>query len=144
MMEANDHARPEVACAASHRPAAASALRQPNVVDGPALVLVPKGEFGMGSERAAVLDLWRERGWDQRWFAAHVGGDDWVGELHPHEVELTAFWMYEQPVTIAEYHRFMQETGREARRVHKLGLHAAASYSWSRPPRRSRRVICSG
>src|SRR5215468_4457463 len=27
----------------------------------------------------------------------------------------------------------------DARRVHKLGLHAAASYSWSRPPRRSRR-----
>jgi hypothetical protein len=30
------------------------------------------------------------------------------------------------------------------RRVHKLDPHAAASYSWSRPPRRSRRLTCSG
>jgi serine/threonine-protein kinase len=88
--------------------------RDANLVDGATVVLVPEGEFTMGSVRAAVLRLWRERGWDQRWFAAQVGGDDWVGELHPHEVELTAFWIYEQPVTIGQFHRFMQETGREA------------------------------
>lgn len=37
-----------------------------------------------------------------------------MGELHPHQVELAAFWMYEQPITISQYHRFMRETGREA------------------------------
>lgn len=88
--------------------------RHGNLVDDATVVLVPSDEFTMGSERAAVLLLWRERGWDQRWFAAQVGGDDWVGELHPHEVELAALWMYEQQVTIGLYHRFMGETGREA------------------------------
>ena len=44
---------------------------------------------------------------------ARVGGDDWVGELHPHEVELPAFWIYRDLVTIGQYHRFMLETGHE-------------------------------
>jgi len=68
----------------------------------------------MGSDREALLGLWRRYEWDQRWFDAQVGGDDWVGELHPHEVELNAFWMYERPVTIAQYHRFMRETSHPA------------------------------
>jgi len=68
----------------------------------------------MGSDREAVLSLWRRQGWDPRWIEARVGGADWVGELHAHEVELDAFWMHERPVTIAQYHRFMRETGHPA------------------------------
>ena len=85
-----------------------------NPVDGAVLVLVPAGSFVMGSDRATVLDLWRRLGWDSRWIEARVGGADWVGELHPHEVELAVFWIYERPVTIAQYHRFMRETGHPA------------------------------
>jgi len=85
-----------------------------NPADGAATVLVPAGIFVMGSDRAAVLDLWRRHGWDPRWIEATVGGADWVGELHPHEVEVDAFWMYERPVTIAQFHGFMRETGHPA------------------------------
>ena len=85
-----------------------------NVVDAAPLVFVPAGSFVMGSDREAVLSLWRRYAWDPRWFLGQVGGDDWVGELHPHEVELDAFWMYQRPVTIGQYHRFMRETGHSA------------------------------
>jgi formylglycine-generating enzyme required for sulfatase activity len=78
-------------------------LRAVNPVDGAALVFVPAGSFVMGSDREAALGLWHRHGWDPRWFHAQVGGDDWVGELYPHEVELDAFWLYELPVTISQY-----------------------------------------
>lgn len=45
------------------------------------------------------------------WFDAQVGGEDWVGELHPHEGGLDGYWMYREPVTIGQYHRFMRESG---------------------------------
>lgn len=82
-----------------------------NPVDGASLVLVPAGSFVMGSVREAVIGLWRRQGWDLRWIEATVGGTDFVGELHPHEVELEGFWVYERPVTIGQYHGFMQATG---------------------------------
>lgn len=82
-----------------------------NTRDGALLVWVPGGTFTMGSAREDALRLWERYGWDRRWFDAQVGGDDWVGELFPHEVELDGFWMYREPVTIGQYHRFMRETG---------------------------------
>ncbi|GAA2758907.1 formylglycine-generating enzyme family protein [Actinopolymorpha rutila] len=72
---------------------------------------VPAGSFAMGSERSAVLQLWERYGWDHRWFDGQVGGTDWIGELLPHEVELDGFWMYRDPVTIGQFHRFMLATG---------------------------------
>ncbi|WP_337917619.1 formylglycine-generating enzyme family protein [Actinopolymorpha pittospori] len=74
-------------------------------------MFVPAGSFVMGSDRAAVLQLWERYGWDRRWFDGQVGGTDWIGELFPHEVELDGFWMYRDPVTIGQYHRFMLATG---------------------------------
>ena len=88
--------------------------RDLNACDAATVVLVPEGTFMMGSEREAVLALWRERDWDQRWFDAQVGADHWVGELHAHEIEVSSFWMYVEPVTIGRYYTFMKGTGREA------------------------------
>ena len=80
-----------------------------NQRDGAVLVWVPAGSFIMGSSREEVLRLWAANGWDEYWLG-HVGGDDWVGELYPHEVELDGFWMYRDPVTIGQYFRFMRDT----------------------------------
>lgn len=72
---------------------------------------VPGGIFTMGSSKAGVLRLWTAHGWDERWLRGQVGGDDWVGELYPHQVELDSLWIYREPVAIGRYYRFMQETG---------------------------------
>lgn len=85
-----------------------------NLVDGAALVWVPAGSFVMGSDRSDVARLWQRYGWDPRWVEAQVGGSDWIGELHPHRVNLNGFWLYREPVTIAQYHRFMISTGHPA------------------------------
>ncbi|MFC7620125.1 formylglycine-generating enzyme family protein [Microlunatus sp. GCM10028923] len=85
-----------------------------NPVDGAALVRVPAGSFAMGSDRAEVARLWQRYAWDPRWLEAQVGGADWIGELHPHRVRLDGFRLYREPVTIAQYHRFMISTGHPA------------------------------
>ena len=71
---------------------AATAQEQPPAIsgkDGAPMVLVPAGEFTMG------LD-----GWD-------------ADEKPAHRVFLDAFYMDKYEVTIAQYTKFMQETGRE-------------------------------
>ena len=88
--------------------------RARNDRDGASLVSVPRSAFRMGSERKVVQALWHVMGWDQRWFDHQVGGKRWIGELHEHEVEISAFWMYEEPVAIGQYHIFMEDTGSEA------------------------------
>ena len=85
-----------------------------NLVDGADLVWVPSGAFIMGSTEDEVRRLWSANGWDERWYTAHVGGANWIGELHPHEVEIDGFWMYRDLVTIGQYFRFMQATGHSA------------------------------
>jgi formylglycine-generating enzyme required for sulfatase activity len=80
-------------------------------VDQAVIVPVPAGSFIMGSSRSEVQQLWTDNHWDQRWFDAQVGGDDWIGELLPHEVRLDQFWIYRDPVTVGQYYRFMIDTG---------------------------------
>ncbi|NLH99039.1 MAG: formylglycine-generating enzyme family protein [Chthonomonadales bacterium] len=60
-----------------------------NPRDGAELVYVPAGEFTMGSE------------------------DGEPDERPQRRVHLDAFWMYRYPVTVAQYRRFCNETGRE-------------------------------
>lgn len=84
-----------------------------NPRDEAPMVLVPEGTFIMGSERHFVEGLWLKYGWDKHWLDGQVDISRWVGEFYPHEVELSAFWIYVEPVTIGQYYRFMQETDRE-------------------------------
>jgi formylglycine-generating enzyme required for sulfatase activity len=77
--------------------------------DRATLVWVPGGQFRMGSVVAEVEQLWSTYGWDPAWWA-QVGGANWIGELHPHEVQIDGFWMYRDPVTIGQFFRFMQAT----------------------------------
>ena len=82
----------------------------------------------MGSDREAVLDLWREMDWDPQWFRHLVGTDRWIGELLMHEVEISSFWMYAEPVTIGQYCLFMETTGREA--PFDVEIHGAWNSAW--------------
>ena len=82
-----------------------------NLIDRAILVWVPAGTFRMGSSEDEMRRLWSTNEWDERWYAAHVGGVDWVGELYPHNVEVDGFWMYQDLVTIGQYFHFMQATG---------------------------------
>ena len=60
--------------------------RKVNPVDGGALILVPGGEFMMGS-------------------------DDFSVERPPHRVRVSPFWMAQTPVTNLMYRKFCEETG---------------------------------
>ena len=71
----------------------------------------------MGSSPQQVSALWAENGWDSHWLRSVGGalcGAAFVGELHPHEVELDGFWLYRHPVSIGQYHAFMRATGHAA------------------------------
>src|ERR1051325_11264989 len=99
--------------------------------DGASLVWVPGGVFLMGSALDSIRQLWAAHGWDEYWFGQIGGqlvGKDWVGELYPHEVELTSFWMYRDPGTIGQYFRFMQQTGHPAP-VHPI-VHGPDNGPW--------------
>jgi formylglycine-generating enzyme required for sulfatase activity len=94
---------------------AAEAYR--NDRDAAALVWVRSGTFVMGSAPPDVAALWAANRWDEHWFQAVGGalcGRDFVGELHPHEVELDGFWLYRDVVTIGQYAAFMAATGHPA------------------------------
>jgi len=67
-----------------------------NPVDGALLVWVSAGTFVMGSRAEDVARLWTAHGWDEWWFRTVGGalcGREFVGELHPHEVEIDGFWL---------------------------------------------------
>lgn len=85
--------------------------------DGALLIWVPAGSFVMGSRAEDVAQLWAANGWDDRWLRTVGGalcGGTFVGELHPHEVELDGIWLYRDVVTIGQYHTFMRGTGHPA------------------------------
>lgn len=85
-----------------------------NPIDGATLLWVPAGTFVMGSSKEEVEDIFQYYDWDRSWFNAQIGGHSWIGELHPHEVELDGFWMYRDLITIGQYYLFMQETDHPA------------------------------
>jgi formylglycine-generating enzyme required for sulfatase activity len=59
-----------------------------NHKDGAVMIFIPKGEFLMGS-------------------------NDYDDEKPPHRVTLDDYWIYKFPVTVAQYRRFCQATGRQ-------------------------------
>lgn len=76
-----------------------------NAKDGAELVWVPAGSFAMGTSVEEVKAFIAARNdWSADWFA---------DEQPKHQVELSGYWIYKYPVTVAQYRRFCQETKRE-------------------------------
>jgi formylglycine-generating enzyme required for sulfatase activity len=80
-----------------------------NEKDGAVMVLIPDGSFEMGSTK-------KNR---DAWFKAHPEDQNDVirsaavsDEMPPHTVELGAYYLYRTEVTVSQYRKFCQDTGR--------------------------------
>lgn len=62
----------------------------------------------MGSSREEVADLWEANGWDNYWLRDLEA----KGELVPHPVRITGFWLARDVVSVGQYFEFMRATGR--------------------------------
>lgn len=96
----------------------------PQLRDNAALVWAPGGIFVMGSVEVEVRRLWMNQGWDDYWWPSVRDR----GELNPHEVDLTGFWLYRDPVTIGQYFCFVQATGYPA--PVDLAMHGPDHSAW--------------
>lgn len=76
-----------------------------NAKDGAEMVLIPVGDFLMGTSQA-YLDVWRKRHPEdkQAWFA---------DESPQHSVFLDSYYIYKTEVTVAQYRKFCKVTGRK-------------------------------
>jgi formylglycine-generating enzyme required for sulfatase activity len=92
--------------------AAAEASREQNLGprtnprDGAEMVLIPPGEFLMGSDPEEIDRIWKQFNWngDEKQFTK--------GEQPAHRVRVDGFWMYRHDVTVAQYRKFCDATGR--------------------------------
>lgn len=76
-----------------------------NQNDGAEMVLIPAGEFLMGSSEAEIT----------AWLKAHSDAkrESFANELPQHKVYLDAYYMYKTEVTVAQYRKFCAATKRE-------------------------------
>lgn len=78
-----------------------------NPKDGAELVLIPAGTFLMGTDSEKIDAIWKRFGWPDAW-KQYV-----TDELPQHRVQVPEFWMYRYEVTVAQYRKFCQATGRK-------------------------------
>ena len=87
--------------------------------DGAEMVLIPAGEFEMGTDPSEVPQLVQ---WAKKWYSDISSGFLFADEVPRHTVYLDAFYMDRYEVTNALYKKFMDATG-----------HKAPAY-WGAPP----------
>ena len=76
-----------------------------NPRDGARMVLIPAGEFLMGSSTGQIAALLQAHPhYKREWFTA---------ELPQHKVLLDAYYIYQNDVTVAQYRQFCAATGRQ-------------------------------
>lgn len=78
-----------------------------NPIDGAEMVLIPSGEFLMGSDAKEIDDIWEKFDWNdaEKKFTG--------GEQPSHRVRLDGFWIYRNLVTVAQYRSFCAATKRK-------------------------------
>ena len=70
--------------------------------DGSTLIHIPGGEFIMGTNDAEAQQMIQQYGWR---------ADRFDDESPQHTVHLDAFYICKYPITVAQYARYMEETG---------------------------------
>jgi toxoflavin biosynthesis protein ToxD len=94
----------------SETKAAASSSKEPyKTAHLPEMVMVPQGEFTIGTSGAQVLALLQKEDWAKEWQDKGL----FQVEQPQHKVTLPAFQIAIAPVTTAEYQIFVWETGQK-------------------------------
>lgn len=70
--------------------------------DGSTLIRIPGGDFPMGTDHADAQRMAQQYGWRATRFH---------DESPQHTVHLDAYYICQYPVTVAQYERFLEETG---------------------------------
>jgi len=78
-----------------------------NPIDGAEMVYIPEGEFMMGTDKDEIDQIWQKFGLYEDWKQSAKD------ESPKHRVYVDGFWMYRYEVTIAQYRRFCDKTGRQ-------------------------------
>ena len=66
------------------------------------MVLIPEGDFLMGTTRKQAADLASAHGYHESWI---------LSEVPQKEINLSSFWIDRYPVTNEQYYKFCRETG---------------------------------
>jgi iron(II)-dependent oxidoreductase len=97
--------------------------------DGAEMILIPAGEFLMGTSEYQIIELLRQfPDWKREWFA---------DEQPQHRVYLDDFYIDKYPVTNAQFEQFVKATGYKAegdwRKYYKKGKekHSVVCVSWN-------------
>ena len=77
------------------------------------MITIPAGEFVMGTSEAQVRRLVLKEDWAQEWHDKQL----FKIEQPQHRVSVGAFAIAQVPVTNADYHRFVWETGHRTPRT---------------------------
>lgn len=98
-----------------------------NPIDGAALCRLPAGVFLMGSADGEAEAAWKQFGWDP------AKQKQSAPESPAHRVELDGAWVYRDEVTVAQFRKFAQATGREMPDPPEWGWddrHPVVNVSW--------------
>ena len=88
-----------------------------NSIDGAEMVYIPPGELIMGSDADEIDRLWRAFNWndEEKQYTKN--------EQPAHRVRVDGFWMYRNDVTVTQYRKFCETSGRS--------MPAPPSWGWT-------------
>ena len=107
---------------ATGAPAASMPKTKVNLSDGAKMVLIPAGEFQMGTNMPQL----------SAWLQAHSNEQAilYPKEAPQHKVYLDAYYIYQNDVTVAQYRMFCQATGRTMPPNGPLANYPVVNVTW--------------